>query len=55
LELDLLLIALPLVFDVELGAGGHVDPLPGNLDLEALAGPSESASLRSFATNSEVE
>src|SRR5919112_5446684 len=37
LELDLLLIALPLMLDVELGTGGHVDSLPGNLDLEALA------------------
>src|SRR5215203_6540299 len=37
LELDLLLIPLPLVFDVELGTGGHIDPLPGDLDLEPLA------------------
>src|SRR5215207_1885950 len=37
LELDLLLIALPLMLDVELGTGGHVDSLPGNLDLEPLA------------------
>jgi hypothetical protein len=53
LELDLLLFPFPLVLDVELGAGGHVDPLPGHLDLEALA--RASASLRSFATNSEAE
>jgi hypothetical protein len=30
-------ISLPLVLDVELGPGRHVDPLPGDLDLEALA------------------
>src|SRR5215216_1533131 len=37
LELELLLVLLPLVLDVELGTGGHVDSLPGNLYLEALA------------------
>src|SRR5919107_97382 len=37
LELDLLLVPLSFVFDVELGASGHVDPLPGYLDLEPLA------------------
>src|SRR5215216_2452278 len=37
LELDLLLVPLPLVLDVELRSGWHVDSLPGNLDLEPLA------------------
>src|SRR5215218_728538 len=37
LELELLLVLLPLVLYVELGTGRHVDSLPGNLDLEALA------------------
>src|SRR5215217_6947281 len=37
LELDLFLAPLPLVLDVELRSGGHVDPLPGHLYLEPLA------------------
>src|SRR5919107_5213284 len=37
LELKLLLVLLPLVLDVEFRSGGHVDSLPGNLDLEPLA------------------
>src|SRR5829696_5429119 len=37
LELDLHLVPLPLVLYVELGAGGHIDSLPGDLDLEPLA------------------
>src|SRR5215218_9456868 len=37
LELDLLLVPFPLVLYVELGAGGHIDSLPGDLDLEPLA------------------
>src|SRR5215212_11143148 len=37
LELELLFVLLPLVLYVELGTGGHVDPLPGHLYLEALA------------------
>src|SRR5829696_4762639 len=37
LELELLFVLLPLVLDVELRSGWHVDSLPSHLYLEALA------------------
>jgi hypothetical protein len=55
LEFDLLIVPLPFVLDVELGASGHVDPVSGHLNPILSPLSRASASLRNFDTNSDVE